>query len=309
MMQEKQNVANLQEKFVVKVMPQVAKIVDKEQRAMLSMAYLKLFAGFSCVNWAEKKSLGQAWYTALGQCGAFVETKKKTNPAARYLRSVYAAHKKYWVRLLMTHKNRDIVASLPDESLKKMKQLGHKMIRDAVATINLVLARYNEYSEELVATQATPAGRATPAGHAMPAGRATSAGRATPAGQAMPMTQAVPVEKLQPIPQALPVKQPEQVKPMPMKQPEKVKPMPVMQPEKVLAKSAEQAKPMTQAVPATQAEKVLQSGAQAPIVPLGVQAHTPVVAGQWNMATVRLKAKMAQKIQIWQIYQSNQRAA
>ena len=291
MMQEKQNVANLQEKFVVKVMPQVAKIVDKEQRAMLSMAYLKLFAGFSCVNWAEKKSLGQAWYTALGQCGAFVETKKKTNPAARYLRSVYAAHKKYWVRLLMTHKNRDIVASLPDESLKKMKQLGHKMIRDAVATINLVLARYNEYSEELVATQATPAGHATPA------------------GQAMPMTQAVPVEKLQPIPQAMPVMQPEKIQPVQMKQPEKVQPVPVIPPEKVLAKSAEQAKPMTQAVPATQPEKVLQSGAQAPIVPLGVQAHTPVVAGQWNMATMRLKAKMAQKIQIWQIYQSNQRAA
>lgn len=153
-MEKQQNIAQAQEKFVIHLDANIAKIVLPFDRKELAAAYLQLFSGFAWRNWTNKYSLGRAWQTALEQCGAFAETKKKKNPAAKYLNNVYNAHKKYWSRIIMTHGERDNVITTDDAKIKELRAHGEKMIREAMDKINLILARYNERTEELIATQA-----------------------------------------------------------------------------------------------------------------------------------------------------------
>lgn len=151
------NIAENQEKFIIRVDPQIAKIVSPFDRKELAATYLQLFSGFAWRNWTNKYSLGRAWQTALAQCGAFCDTKNKKNPAAKYLKNVYDAHKKYWSRVIMTHGARDNVINPDDQEIKKLRAHGERMIRESMDKINLILARYNERVEELIATQQTQA--------------------------------------------------------------------------------------------------------------------------------------------------------
>lgn len=153
-MEKQQNIAQAQEKFVIHLDANIAKIVLPVDRRELASAYLQLFSGFAWVNWTNKHSLGRAWQTALDQCGAFAETKNKKNPAAKYLNNVYSAHKKYWSRVIMTHGERDNTINPEEPKIKQLRAHGEKMIREAMDKINLILARYNERTEELIATQA-----------------------------------------------------------------------------------------------------------------------------------------------------------
>lgn len=153
-MEKQQNIAQAQEKFVIHVDANIAKIVSPVDRRELASAYLQLFSGFAWRNWTNKHSLGRAWQTALEQCGAFAETKNKKNPAAKYLNNVYSAHKKYWSRVIMTHGERDNTINPEEPKIKQLRAHGEKMIREAMDKINLILARYNERTEELIATQA-----------------------------------------------------------------------------------------------------------------------------------------------------------
>lgn len=153
-MEKQQNVSEFQEKFVIKLDANIAKIVTPFDRRELVSAYLQLFSGFAWVNWTNRHSLGRAWQTALAQCGTFTETKNKNNPAAKYLNNVYGAHKKYWSRVIMTHDGRDNTINPDDKKIKELRTHGEKMIRAAMDKINLILARYNERTEELVAAQA-----------------------------------------------------------------------------------------------------------------------------------------------------------
>lgn len=152
-MNTQQNIAENQEKFIIHVDPQIAKIVSPFDRKELAAAYLQMFSGFAWRNWTNKYSLGRAWQTALAQCGAFCDTKNKKNPAAKYLKNVYDAHKKYWSRVIMTHGARDNVINPDDQEIKKLRAHGERMIRESMDKINLILARYNERTEELIATQ------------------------------------------------------------------------------------------------------------------------------------------------------------
>lgn len=147
------NIAENQEKFIIHVDPQIAKIVSPFDRKELAAAYLQLFSGFAWRNWTNKYSLGRAWQTALAQCGAFCDTKNEKNPAAKYLKNVYDAHKKYWSRVIMTHGARDNLINPDDQEIKKLRAHGERMIRESMDKINLILARYNERVEELIATQ------------------------------------------------------------------------------------------------------------------------------------------------------------
>ena len=153
-MEKQQNIAQAQEKYVIHLDARIAKIVSPVDRRELAAAYLQLFSGFAWRNWTNKYSLGRAWQTALEQCGAFAETKKKKNPAAKYLNNVYNAHKKYWSRVIMTHGGRDNTINPEEAKIKQLRAHGEKMIREAMDKINLILARYNERTEELIATQA-----------------------------------------------------------------------------------------------------------------------------------------------------------
>ncbi|MBE6460934.1 MAG: hypothetical protein E7007_03455 [Alphaproteobacteria bacterium] len=152
-MNAQMNIAENQEKFIIHVDPQIAKIVLPFDRKEMAEAYLTMFTGFTWRNWTNKYSLGRAWQTALAQCGAFCDTKNKQNPAAKYLTNVYDAHKKYWSRVIMTHGARDNLINPDDQEIKKLRAHGERMIREAMDKINLILARYNERTEELIATQ------------------------------------------------------------------------------------------------------------------------------------------------------------
>ena len=153
-MDVQQNVAAAQEKFVINLDADMAKIVSPFDRKELASAYLQMFSGFAWVNWTNKHSLGRAWQTALTQCGAFADTKNKKNPAAKYLKNVYNAHKKYWSRVIMTHRGRDNTINPNDQDIKKLRTHGEHMIREAMDKINLILGRYNERTEEMIASQA-----------------------------------------------------------------------------------------------------------------------------------------------------------
>lgn len=152
-MDVQQNVAVAQEKFIINLDANVAKIVSPVDRKELAAAYLQMFSGFAWRNWTNKYSLGRAWQTALAQCAAFTDTKNDKNPAAKYLKNVYEAHKKYWSRVIMTHDGRDNTINPNDQEIQKLRAHGERMIREAMDKINLILARYNERGEKLVGQQ------------------------------------------------------------------------------------------------------------------------------------------------------------
>lgn len=152
-MDAQQNVAVAQEKFIINLDANVAKIVSPVDRKELAAAYLQMFSGFAWRNWTNKYSLGRAWQTALAQCAAFTDTKNDKNPAAKYLKNVYEAHKKYWSRVIMTHSGRDNTINPNDQDIQKLRAHGERMIREAMDKINLILARYNERGEKLVGQQ------------------------------------------------------------------------------------------------------------------------------------------------------------
>ncbi len=148
-MEKQKSVAEIQNVFVIEVGADIAKKVSPEDRKKLADAYLTLFSGFTWVNWLNKYSLGRAWQTALMQCGAFVETKNKKNLAAKYLDGVFASHKKYWSRVIMMHKDSENKINPDIEMVKQLRSQAEMAIRNAMDVINMVLARYNEHTEEL----------------------------------------------------------------------------------------------------------------------------------------------------------------
>ncbi len=160
-MTNQQNIATAQQKFIIQIDDKTLKRVKPHDRAELVQAYLELFSGFSWVNWTNGHSLGRAWQTAITQCGAFCESKNKKNPAAKYLNAACNGHRKYWSQVIMTHKNRENTINQKDEHIKKLREHGMRMIRQAMDKINLILARYNEYTLEIsrnaTATMETPA--------------------------------------------------------------------------------------------------------------------------------------------------------
>lgn len=147
------NIANFQQKFIINVDAKTAKQVPVEQRKILTQAYMKLFSGFAWVNWTQKHSLGRAWQTALNQCASMVATKNKKNPAARYLNNVCEAHRKYWSRIIMLNPNSENTINKKEDYIKKMHLHGQMMIKQAMDTINVIMARYNEFMETIEAQQ------------------------------------------------------------------------------------------------------------------------------------------------------------
>ena len=190
-MTNQQNIAIAQQKFIIQIDDKTLKRVKPHDRAELVNAYMQLFSGFSWVNWTNGHSLGRAWQTAIMQCGAFCESKNKKNPAAKYLNATYNGHKKYWSQIIMTHKNRENTINQKDEHIKKLREHGMCMIRQAMDKINLILARYNEYTLEI--------NRNTTAEMEMPSATFTNQSQNnnsqsptfhTPAQQALPRTDA-----------------------------------------------------------------------------------------------------------------------
>ncbi len=152
-MTNQQNIATAQQQFVIQIDSKTLQRIKPFDRAELVKCMLKLFSGFSWVNWTSGHSLGRAWQTALSQCGAFCDTKNDKNPAAKYLKAAAKGHKKYWSGVIMTHKNRENTINPSDPRVLALREHGKRMIRTAIDQINLILARYNEYSLDISMSQ------------------------------------------------------------------------------------------------------------------------------------------------------------
>lgn len=140
--------AQSQEKFVIKIDKNLAKIIGCDTRKKLTDAYLKLFSGFSWINWTNKKSLGQSWHNALGQCDGFIKSKNPENPVTKYMKCTYDAHKKYWSKVIMTNQNSQNTLNKPEIEAKQMRAYGIKLIREAMGIINLIYEQFKQYQIE-----------------------------------------------------------------------------------------------------------------------------------------------------------------
>ena len=114
-MTNQQNIAMAQQKFVIQIDSKTLQRVKPFDRAELVECMLKLFSGFSWVNWTNGHSLGRAWQTALSQCGAFCDTKNDKNPAAKYLKA--AAIGKHKRRLLHQVDERQVLQRFDEEHI------------------------------------------------------------------------------------------------------------------------------------------------------------------------------------------------
>ena len=152
-MTNQQNIAMTQQQFVIQIDSKTLQRVKPFDRTELVECMLKLFSGFSWANWTNGHSLGRAWQTALSQCGAFCDTKNDKNPAAKYLKAAAKGHKKYWSGVIMTHKNRENTINPSDPRVLALREHGKRMIRTAIDQINLILARYNEYTLDISMSQ------------------------------------------------------------------------------------------------------------------------------------------------------------
>ena len=109
---------------------------------------LKLFSGFSWINWTNKKSLGRSWHNALGQCDGFIKSKNPENPVTKYMKCTYDAHKKYWSKVIMTNQNSQNTLNKPEIEAKQMRAYGIKLIREAMGIINLIYEQFKQYQIE-----------------------------------------------------------------------------------------------------------------------------------------------------------------
>lgn len=319
------NIAENQEKFIIHVDPQIAKIVSPFDRKELAATYLQMFSGFAWRNWTNKYSLGRAWQTALAQCGAFCDTKNEKNPAAKYLKNVYDAHKKYWSRVIMTHGARDNVINPDDQEIKKLRAHGERMIRESMDKINLILARYNERVEELIATQSKE--KAQMHTSAMPQAMAqTAKSVAQPAQQsgAFAMVRDAvkrPNAAIADKPVEVPMAKPAQAKPIEQKMAEQkpVEQKPAHTPIKVREQTPQT---VVQHAPKSVAQPVKPSGAL-PVTQDKVKQHnvvkTETKAEEFAKAEKRMEISAEQRvqmqiefqkrIQMWQLAQYKQNAA
>lgn len=188
-MTNQQNIATAQRKFVIKIDHKTSKSINQFDKSELVKAYMQLFSGFSRLNWANGHSLGRAWQTSINQCGAFCQTKNKNNPAAIFLNATYKGHKKYWSQIIMKHKNRENTISATDKDIQQMRQHCHRMIREAMDKINLILARYNEHTLEIDHSATQTMGTSTNTSGRVPQKNSTTTQSKQTAHQDSPETQ------------------------------------------------------------------------------------------------------------------------
>ena len=205
-MNTQQNIAQTQEKFIINLAPSIARRVGGADRKILVRAYLKLFNGFSFVNWSNGHTLGRAWQTAFSQCDAFTKNRNPGNLAASYLASVFASHKKYWSRVIMTYRHSVRKIDQDGQDAHKIRARGMEMIRGAMDTINLILARYDERAKEVITeqSQSAPAPKSpapAPAPKAAPAPK-------SPAPAPAPKSPAPKSPAKTTVPAAMPTKSP-----------------------------------------------------------------------------------------------------
>ena len=91
----------------------------------------------------------------------------------------------------MTHPSRENTINPTDKKIQELRAIGTNMIRTAMDTINLILARYNEYIEEMTINQSND--------NAKPQQNTQSVARAA----AKPIEKQMPQQNIQPVARAV----------------------------------------------------------------------------------------------------------
>lgn len=133
--------------------------IGTTDRAAMQRAYIKLFAGLSRVNWSNKNTLGRSWQSALNVCEVLLAMRARRmphNPALIYMFNMHKSYKKHWSRIIMFHRGRDTITSVPKSARIEMARSGNKMINEALSTIDNILTRYNTNFMDKVIEQPAP---------------------------------------------------------------------------------------------------------------------------------------------------------
>lgn len=148
------NAPDISEKLTILAGQDAKRPLNPDTKKQLSTAYFQLYFGLSGINWANKNySLGMAWQKALTQIDAFVQSKRKDNPAAMYLHQINAAHKTAWPQQIMTHAQRDSMLQATKEKEAAFRKYSQDQVKSALGTISLILARHQVKDIQLAAEQ------------------------------------------------------------------------------------------------------------------------------------------------------------
>ncbi len=125
--------------------PKQAPQLHAEAKQKLSKAYFDLYFGLAGANWGrEDKTLGAAWYEALGQIKAMIAAKDKSNPAAMYLNQIHAAHNAKQAQIMMTNPNKDMHLEIKPEERTAWSRECAKKIGAAMGVINATITQYQQ---------------------------------------------------------------------------------------------------------------------------------------------------------------------
>lgn len=118
------------------------KLTDADKKK-ISDAYFELFYNLTAVNWFRGGNLGRAWYNSMAQMKQFVESKDAKNPAAMYMRQIFAAHNTRWSQIMMTSPHRDDTIDAPTEKRQEWLKRVSPKVSDMLKTLNETIAVYN----------------------------------------------------------------------------------------------------------------------------------------------------------------------
>ncbi len=221
--------------IVINIPKHLDEKIGTTDRAAMQRAYIKLFAGLSRVNWSNKNTLGRSWQSALNVCEVLLAMRARRmphNPALIYMFNMHKSYKKHWSRIIMFHRGRDTITSVPKSARIEMARSGNKMINEALSTIDNILMRYNTNFMDKVIEQPAPVAQPN-----------QKPQRSADTIKPQPTPQPAP---LAPMPQpAKAVAQPQRVA-----QPELQQPAPVAQPNQEPQHSADTIKPQPTPQPA-----------------------------------------------------------
>jgi len=125
--------------------PQQAPQLSAEAKKKLSQAYFDLYFGLAGANWGRgDKTLGAAWYEALGQIKSMIAAKDKSNPAAMYLNQIHAAHNAKQAQIMMTNPNKDARLEITPDARAGWSRECAKKVGDAMSVINAAISKYQQ---------------------------------------------------------------------------------------------------------------------------------------------------------------------
>lgn len=132
--------------------------LTQAQREKLAAAYIELFIGLAGANWTRgNKTLGAAWYEALGQIKAMLGARDRNNPATEYLLQTFATHNVQMSRETMTNPNKDVPLELPENKRAEWIQNTNKRIGDAMKIINEITGQFKTQDQAKPQTAAPQA--------------------------------------------------------------------------------------------------------------------------------------------------------